>query len=94
MHAFTDNETRLFEPTTSAPRWHGKGRRIRFYLRKFGRGGATRVSGLVNRLITALHESRSQSAARVICRHRHLIDGDRRANSAGRWTQPSGTGEP
>ena len=72
MRAFTDEETRLFETIPPASRCKWARRRIRSRLRNLGHA----VAGLTG-LISALHESRSRSAARVIHQYQHLIQKDR-----------------
>lgn len=76
MHAFTDEETRLFDQITGAARRSRRIRRIRSRLRGLGRGIASHVGGIWTGLVRALHESRSRSAAGVIGRYRNLIQDD------------------
>lgn len=89
MHAFTDEETRLFDQVAGAARRSWRRRRIRSRLRGLGRGVASQVSGFWTGLIKALHESRSRSAARVIDRYRHLIQDDQCTGQADREMGPS-----
>lgn len=93
MHAFIDDETRLIEPFTTAPRWRWRRMRIRSHLRRFGRGVAAGVAGVWTGMIRALHESRSRSAARRINQHRHLIDAHR-AHHTGLEMRSSGPVQP
>ena len=74
MHAYSNPATRLLQPRVSVARWNWRKRRFRSRLRGFGLPAVSGMAGIWIDLIMALHESRRRSAARVIHRHRHLID--------------------
>lgn len=94
MHAIIVEQRRLIEPVSSAPRRSWRRRWAGFHLRRFGRGFVARVTESWTGLVNALHESRSRSAARVINRHRHLIDDGYRAHQVNLKTRPSDPVQP
>ena len=74
MYAYSNQTTRLFAPTVGLTRLNWRKRRFRSRLRGFGLPAVSGMTGIWISLMMALHESRRRSAARVIERHRHLID--------------------
>jgi hypothetical protein len=81
MHAFANEAMRLFEPIVNVARWNWRGRRIHSRLRIAGRVVVWCLIRAWTGMITALHDSRSRIAARVIDRHRHFILDCHRAGS-------------
>jgi hypothetical protein len=73
MQAFITEATRPLQSITGAARWNWRKRRIELLLRNFGRAVASGVTDVRRWPLKALHDSRSQLAARVIDGHRHLI---------------------
>jgi hypothetical protein len=99
MHAFRTEAARLSDPVVNAARWNWKRRRLYFRLRNFARPLASGMIDIRNRLLKALHDSRSLLAARAIDQHLHLVQDYRSigvlqcADDAGlgpRQTEPNG----
>jgi predicted anti-sigma-YlaC factor YlaD len=75
MNEFTNAapRPRLSEPIVRAARQNRRRRRLYFRLHNLGHAVASRIIGIWTGLLKALHDSRSQLAARVIDQHRHLL---------------------